>query len=230
MLDFSKFRKRLKQAEEATEEIAVAADKLENLIHQFSGIGVNGPVEFYSIPHLLRNTDNHREEWRAVRTLLLGDPIKPEPVLDKQLKLNLPPSESERILGSRFFQAQFVSSGNPVDLDQRAELSYGWGKSPPLQALLRTVASAARKFKPSEDGCIGAAILSRKNNPKIEYLRAFGYLLTHVHKFDLTKTMKQAMAVTAKVVINDPDVDVTYEDVQHSLSTMKIESVRTFQP
>jgi len=147
MLDFSKYRKRLKQAEEALEEISVTAEKLANLISQFSGIGVNGPDEFYSTPS--------------------------------------------------------------------------------VTALLQTMASVARKFKPSEDGCIGAAISSRKNNPKIEYLRAFGYLLT-VYKFKLTKTMKQAMAITANVVINDPDVDVTYEDVQYSLSTMKIERDRTF--
>jgi hypothetical protein len=48
-------------------------------------------------------------------------------------------------------------------------------------------------------------------------VRAFGNLLTEVHKFELTAPVQKAIAVVANVVINQPDVDVTYDDVRKAL-------------
>ena len=67
---------------------------------------------------------------------------------------------------------------------------------------------------------IGAAIDSRKQNDKTEYLRAFGALLIEEHRFILTTDIKKAMAIAANVVINLPDIDVTYDDVRKALAKL----------
>ena len=99
-------------------------------------------------------------------------------------------------------------------------LRYAWGTAPDFSELLDTVTKAGRAFKPSESGMIGAAIESRQKSPKTEYLRAFGNLLTDVHNFALTTPIMQAMAIVANVVINLPDVDVTYDDVRKALAKL----------
>jgi hypothetical protein len=79
-VDFAKYRDRLKQAAELMGEIAQAAETLAKLIRQFSATGINGPSEFYSIPELLRQTDNDEMQehnlhmWRSMRRYVLGDP------------------------------------------------------------------------------------------------------------------------------------------------------------
>jgi hypothetical protein len=74
---------------------------------------------------------------------------------------------------------------------------------------------------------IGAAIESRQKSPKTEYLRAFGNLLTDVHNFALTKSIMQAMAIVANVVVNFPDVDVTYDDVRKALAKQEARGWKT---
>jgi len=97
-------------------------------------------------------------------------------------------------------------------------LRYAWGTAPDLPALLDTVAEAALDFVPSESGAIGAAINSRQRNQKTEYIRAFDNILTNVHNFTLTTPIINAMAIVATVVINDPDIIVTYDDVRKTVS------------
>jgi len=116
-----------------------------------------------------------------------------------------------------------VPAGEKAEIDPveeaRNTLRYAWGTAPDFSALLDTVAKAARGFKPSESGMIGAAIESRQRSPKTEYLRAFGNLLT-AHSFALTTPIMRAMATVANVVINLPDVDVTYDDVRKALARL----------
>jgi hypothetical protein len=50
----------LKRAAELADEIAKTAKTLAELIRQFSETGIEGPSEFYSVPELLRQTDNHK--------------------------------------------------------------------------------------------------------------------------------------------------------------------------
>jgi len=192
--DFAKYRSRLRRAAELTGEIAQAAEALARLIRQFADTGINGPFEFYSVPELLRQTDNHEMEgrnlhmWRSMRRVVLGD--TPETA----------PEEKARNM-----------------------LRYAWGTAPEFSALLETVASAARAFKPSATGMIGAAIESRQRSPKAEYLRAFSSLLTDVHDIAMTTPVMKAMAVTANVVIDLPDVYVTYDDVRKTLAKLGVE-------
>lgn len=220
-VDFAKYRDRLKRAAELKCEIADAAEGLAKLIRQFSDTGINGPSEFYSIPELLQQTDNHemREHnlymWRSMRRHVLGDPPRwdiPEAKPAGEDGEPMPPIEIVIV----------PMGGEKVEIDPAEEarntLRYAWGTAPDFPALLGTVAKAARSFKPSESGMIGAAIESRKRSSKTEYLRAFGNLLTDVHRFTLTTPIIKAMAIVANVVINLPDVDVTIDDVRKAIA------------
>lgn len=222
--DYSKYRKRLKRAAELKEEISVTAETLAKLIRQFSDTGINGPSEFYSVPKLLRKTDNHElrghnlHMWRFMRKHVLGDPQEREPEPDNQNEPALPIPESDRVIElegvSVHIRRHFVAPGDPVEHDPLAGLRYGWGVSPDLSELLDTVSKAAREFKPTESGMIGAAIDRRQRSEKTEYLRAFANLLIDVHHIDLTNTVMRAMAIVANVAINQPDIAVMLGDVR----------------
>ena len=218
-VDFAKYRDRLKRAVELKGEIAEAAENLSKLIRQFADTGVNGPGELYSIPELLKHTDNFEmkchnlEMWRSMRHHVLGD-------LPRR---DIPDAKAEGRGGESIPSIEIVLTpmGGKADIHPEEEarnmLRYAWGTAPDFSALLNTMADAARAFKPSESGMIGAAIESRQKSPKTEYVRAFGNLLTEVHKFELTAPVQKAIAVVANVVINQPDVDVTYDDVRKAL-------------
>lgn len=222
-VDFAKYRDRLKRATELKGEIADAAEKLANLMRQFANTGINGPSELYSIPELLRQTDNYEMQghnlymWRSMRRHVLGDlpsgdihGAKPPEVENGE-----PMTQTEIVIVPMDGKANIAP-----EEELRNMLRYAWGTAPDFSALLGTVANAARAFKPSESGAIGAAIEYRQRSPKTEYLRAFGNLLTDVHKFALTKPILQAIAIVANVVINLPDVDVTRDDVRKALARL----------
>jgi hypothetical protein len=221
-MDFAKYRDRLKRAAKLKGEIADAAETLAKLIRQFADTGINGPSELYSIPELLRQTDNHEMQghnlhmWRSMRRHVLGDLPKrdiPEAKPEGESGEPMPP-----------INIVIVPMEGKAEIDPEEEarnmLRYAWGTAPDFSALLGTMASAARAFKPSESGMLGAAIASRQKSPKTEYLRAFGNLLTDVHRFALTTPTMHAMAIVANVVINLPDVDVTYNDVRKALAKL----------
>ena len=222
-IDFSKFRESRKLAIEVTAKIADAAETLANLIRQFEDAGISAPSEFYSIPELLRQTDNHDMQdhnlamWRVMRPHLLGDlPRRDVREIEK------PNREGEQSRESIVVTRTFLEPGEKPDIDpiqqQLEDLRYAWGTAPDLSALLETLAAAARGWKPGETGFIAAAIESRQRSAKTEYLRAFGSLLIDRHNVNLTTAIMQAMAIAANVVINLPDVDVTYDDVRKALA------------
>jgi L-fucose mutarotase/ribose pyranase (RbsD/FucU family) len=224
-VDFAKYRERLKQAKELADEIAQTAETLAKLIRQFSATGISGPSEFYSIPELLRQTDNHELEghnlhmWRSMRRHILGDP----PERDVQVVM----SAEEGGEPMAPIEIVRVPIGEKPEITPEEEarnmLRYAWGAAPGVPELLETVARAARTFKPSAPGMFGAAIKSRQHNPKTEFLRAFGKLLTDEHGFTLTTPIMRAMAVAATVVINLPDVDVTRDDARKALAKLGVE-------
>lgn len=217
-LDFSPYyRERLKRAAELQNEIARTADKLASLLERIGDTGVMCPSEFFSIPELLRSTDNHGHDfyiWQAMRGHVLGDPDRPRRELSENEQIKSMPIDKIEIV--------FVAMDEKPDIDPaeqaRNTLRYGWEKSPPLSALLKTVGKAAKEFEPKETGLIGAAIDSRQKNIKAEYLRAFGNLLTDQHRFILTADIMKAMVIAANVVINSPDVDVTDGDARRALN------------
>jgi hypothetical protein len=222
-VDFAKYRDRLKRATELKSEIAEAAETLAKLIRQFSETGINGPGEFYSIPELLRQTDNYEMQghnlhmWRSMRQHVLGELPK------RDIPEKRPPGESGDTMPP--IEIVFVPMTEKAETDPKEEarnmLCYAWGTAPEFSVLLDTVAKAGWAFKPSESGMIGAAIESRQKSQKTEYLRAFGNLLIDVHGFALSTPIMKAMAIVANVVINSPDVDVTYDDVRKTLAKLR---------
>ncbi len=243
-MDFEKYRERLKRAAELKGQIADAAEQLATLIRQFSETGMNGPGEFYSIPELLDQTDNHELQdhnltmWRSMRPHVLGEvPSLGDPetylseivvtdqedtiIVNKLDDLSKEPTNPSATPALPLSITRVLVEGK-VNIDPKEELRnmvrYAWKVAPDFPALLDTVAKAGRAFKPSESGMIGAAIKSRQSSLKTQYVRAFGNLLTDVHRFELTMRTMQAMACVANVVINLPDVDVTYDDVRKALA------------
>jgi len=191
-IDHSKYREKLKRATELTGEISKASQGLAQLLRQFSETGINAPDAFYSIPELLRTTDNtdmnghNLEMWRAMRQHVLGD----RKAYDN--------TEEEKV---------------------RDTQRYIWGLAPDFSALLDTVANEARHFKPSESGMIGAAVATRQHSAKTEYLRALGHRLTDTYRFTLSPDILKAVAIVANVVIDDAEIDVSYDDVRKAIKT-----------
>lgn len=107
-----------------------------------------------------------------------------------------------------------IVRGNKADL----AFQHAWKKVPTVDLLLDTLANAANDYEPQEPSSVVAAgIASRKKTPKTAYLRAFWYLLAGEHGFTISPRVKDAMATTATVVLNEPDTIVSADDVSKAL-------------
>jgi hypothetical protein len=222
-MDYSPYRENLKKQAKLRDEIAETAAKLASLLEKIGETGGGDlPDEFTQVRSLLRNTDNHKNDdydfrmWRVSRDFVLGEkPPDERTEAEKEAEIREGGEEEkgEKLAAQERRESEIAER-------ERSTLRYAWQQCPPLSELLRTLSKAARDFKPSEYGTIGAAIDSRKKNEKTEYLRAFGELLTSQNRFSLTPEIIKAMAITANVVINSPDVDVSYDDVRKALSAL----------
>jgi hypothetical protein len=99
-----------------------------------------------------------------------------------------------------------------------------WRSAPTLSDCLRTLAEDFRPDYIYRHGPEEIAI-NRQRNPSTEYLRAFGFAL--IEPFDesgepVVKTFSvsllKAIATTATVVLNNPDLDITAKDVKQALT------------
>jgi len=224
-IDYSKYRERLKRTAELRDKIADTSEKLAGLLREAADTGFPfWPSEFFGIPELLRQTDNHEMQnhnlhmWRSMRKYVLGDPSRSDVPESEQPQEE---SESKHVpeIVSRVLEPDEKPEIDPEE-EARNTLRYAWGTAPDLSELLDTVTKAARSFQPSESGMIGAGIESRKASIKTEYLRAFGSLLTSRRDFSMTAGIMNAMAVTAIVVLNQSKIDVSYDDVRKALSKL----------
>lgn len=217
-LDYSMYRDSLKQAAELSQKIGKTADKLAKLIRQTGDTGYCFfPFEFFSVAQLLRETQSGENRphdmhlWQGLKGHLFGD--QPKTTTGK-------PESQEPHDGT--WTIKIVSVGeakiDPLE-QQRSATRYIWGIAPRMPACLETMARAALQFKPTEGGVIGAAIGTRQRNIKTEYIRAFGQIVSESKGLELGPTMMKAMASVANVVINLPDVDVTYDDVRKALQS-----------
>ena len=217
-LDYSTYRDNLKRAAELSQKIGKTADKLAKLIRQTGDTEYCFfPSEFFSVVQLLRETQSGENRpsdmhlWERLKGHLFGD--LPRTVTRK-------PASQEPHDGT--LSIQIVSAGDAkIDplKQQRSATRYIWGIAPRMPACLETMARAALQFKPTEEGVIGAAIGTRQRNIKTEYIRAFGQIVNESQELELGPTMMKAMASVANVVINLPDVDVTYDDVRKALQS-----------
>ncbi len=216
-MDFSARREALKRARELTQEIAKVATNLATLLRHFDATGLYPPLEFHSITELLKKTSfessdaNHM--WRMMQKHIFGEIEITEPT---PMTVILPPKEDE----PEIWISETLNTGESIS-DPRSSIGYAWEKAPPFSALLDTLAQTALTYEPCEpSSMIASAISSQKTNTKTEYLRAFADLLINVHGFNMTKNMKKIINQTATVVINNPDIDVSYDDVRKALKTL----------
>lgn len=216
--DYRYYRDRLARAKEVRNGIAEAADKLAALLNESMAIGLNYPFEFFSIPALLKHTDNTESVndyamWQALRPTVLG---------------LAPPKTSPTTDGSDSQPGFHLILQNPGDEPQAIDASVkmrnmignAWEKAPYLSALLETLAQSAHEYEPQETNATAAAIASRKSNRKTEYLRAFATLLTENYRIRLTKPIMEAMALVATVALDDPNIDASYDDVRKAIKNM----------
>ncbi|MFT4255943.1 MAG: hypothetical protein QM599_03130 [Pseudoxanthomonas sp.] len=238
-MDYTPWREGVKRANALKPKIAETARQLAKLLGQAADAAHGyAPDEFFSIRTLLEATDNHEMDghnphmWRAVRGAITGEQREPAPIeqvgidaVPRTLKVVHTDEEAEaaRQADPDMLLIRVVSmeAGEKVERDPKEEardmLHYAWEKSPRLPALLETVAQVAEAWEPSEGGAIGAAIASRKQSTVAEYQRAFAKLLQESGITDLNADIQRAMAYTANVVLNDPDVDVSPDAVRMAL-------------
>ena len=219
-MDYGKHRDRIEAADDLVREVAAAAGVLADVLREAEGFaGPFLPSGFFSIRSLLEKTEHDREDrdfqmWPGMRRHILGEPDPSCAAADELVPL--PADEAPRRI-----EIQFVAPGEADALSpeekQRNVLRYAWGTAPSVARIIATMQREALAYAPTESGAIGAALASRQRNRKTEYLRAFGTLLRDVHRIELTTNALHAMATTATVVLNDPDIDATYDDVRKAL-------------
>jgi hypothetical protein len=197
-MDFSKFRDRLKRARDLCGQIKDAANHLATLLDEFDEIS-DGPDEFKLIPTLLEKTEarelgRHNLHRSALRPIGLGH-TKDAP-----------------------FGLEDFDEGEERS---RKTLGVAWAAAPHLPALLRTVASVASDFTPTEHGVIGAALQTRQHSPRTAYIRAFGKILVDGGVVPLNLAVMSGMASVATVAINDEALTVTIHDVRQALATVR---------
>jgi hypothetical protein len=228
LTDYSRYRERIKRAQELTGQIAEKAKELADLLRRIRECGHLLPLEFERADELLRRTDNTEnpeypdgkpEEfymWRGWRHTILGDRSPAE---------DGPQAGHDSAARNRESTEHVPQPGEQPETDPAAEenrktIRYVWRLAPPVAALLDTLADTAQRYKPAEFGSVRAAIASRKTNIKTTYLRAFAYKLSVDYEFELTRPILHAMATTADVVLSDEDISSTYDDVRKAVESI----------
>lgn len=205
-IDFLRYKDALDRAKILSEEIAVDAENLSTKIRDLFETFHDTPLELQSISELLRQTDNHeldghnRGMWRLYRGVILGDPpIDQKDASPKKQDLLMEPTP-------------------PTDADvYRANLRYAWTLAPDFAELLSKVAETMGDFVPQKTGYIGAGISSREVNEKTAYIRGLYKLLKDAHGFKIDLPIRQAIAAVTAVMLNNPDIDVTTDDVTKAI-------------
>lgn len=231
--DYSKHRTRVRNAKALIRKIATTAGRLASELQQFEKTGVPGPGEFYSIPELLWKADNPNwrqhelRMWLARQGQVMSGALNTETNEDIQPELAKPDIELEipKGMGGVDLRIEGVTAslaGKTSNADFAMGLQVVRVNTPPLSAMLQTLADGARKFTPSESGMIGVAISSQKENNRLEYVRALAILLIDAKYFTLTNSLIKAIEITANVTIDSPDGGLTHDDVRKALTTLAV--------
>jgi hypothetical protein len=220
MLNYTKYRDRMSDAADLASKVADAAGVLAGLLERAEASGWHRyfPSEFFNLSSLMEKTDHSPGDrdfhmWPGMRAFILGErePSKEPPSEPRELPTTL--------------RNKVVTATNLGPLDPKEEtrdmLSYAWKTAPSMAKIIATMQREAQACTPAESGFIGAALASQKKNRKFEYLRAFGTLLRDEHRIELNADIMNAMAATATVVLNEPDLDVTYDDVRKALAAIR---------
>jgi cell division protein FtsB len=220
-MDYAPYKKRLERTKKVSDDIAKTADNLAALLREITDSGMSYPNEFYHIRTLLERTDNtenlnDNSMWQVQRPVVLGLHPRKGTAQTDHGSSDKPP----------VFSIILQHPGDeqePIDPREqmRNAVSHAWEKAPPFSALLETVAQAAREYEPQPTGKIAAAISSHKGTAHTQYLRAFADLLINTYHFEISAPILNAMAIMATVAFDDPDVDISYDDVRKAIAKMK---------
>jgi hypothetical protein len=226
-MNYPWFREKIKGAKEVARKIADAAGVLSALLRHAHQHGNYLTGEFSSVRWLLQNTNHQPGDsdywmWQHMRHSVLGGNREDHEECSnsagaKNGVLDAPPMPVEIKWGG-----EAPSEVAPVDpkTERQNELDYVWEKAPDMAQVIDSMQRAALRETPTEREAVGAALVSRKNSRKFEYLRAFASKLQEEYNIELTPEIRAAMAVTATVVLNDSAIDVTTDDVRKAIASL----------
>jgi hypothetical protein len=205
-IDFLRHKEALERGTVLSKEIAEEAESLGIKIRELTRTFHDTPLELHSISELLRQTDNNELNghnhgmWRIHRGVILGDPtIEPHT-----------PSPTDEAKGEK-------PSHPTLEELFRRDLRYAWGLAPNFPELLLKIAEIMGNFTPLKHGFVGAGVSSREANEKTAYIRGLHKLLKDEHGFKIDLPIKQAMAAVTLVMLNNPDIHVTTDDVTKAI-------------
>lgn len=124
-----------------------------------------------------------------------------------------------------YFKLKFIENEISTEFDSENVFLV----PPEVSDILESLTNISEQWSPRLENAYEIAISRRQNNPKNEYIRSFSTLLKDNMRISfesmmvipdpiqITKEIKKAIAVTTAVVINDPNIDVSYEDVVDAL-------------
>jgi hypothetical protein len=96
---------------------------------------------------------------------------------------------------------------------------YIWSIAPDTGRMLVAMAHAAQEAGSPEPGAVEAALSSRRSNRKAEFLRAFVAMMRE-RRLPVDPPIHEAMAITATVVLNDAELDVSRDDVRKAVGSV----------
>ena len=195
-LDYSMYRENLKRAHVLKEKIATTATVLADLLGEYENTDMPVPDEFFVFSQVIGDMSNQASDEFLRK--VFGREVFQIPTcraLERSMKTN------------RYDKSQQYGRQTIVFGDE-------------MESLLRSLSRAASKVTLGESGVVAAVIESRQTSTKTEYVRGFAKILIYTHQFKLTPMLMNAMAVTANVVINKSDVDVSYDDVRKALAKL----------
>ena len=145
--------------------------------------------------------------------------------------LKSPPRSAQELPGELFYLRDLIEradhSPKHRDFDAWRNLrdsllgKRAWEVAPDASRLVDVLAAAAASSKATPTrGLVGAALKSRQRNAKTAYLRAF-IAAAHERGFDARRQhVAAAMAVAAAVVLNDPNLVVSRDDIRKAVKQL----------
>jgi hypothetical protein len=220
-------REYLDRGKKLASKISATANKLAEELSKFESIEIdNTPKEFSSLWHLLYRagedvwSDGMIENWVQYRDTILGDEfVEAESKSRIEYREIMNPiaaimqEDQERSVRKR--EPSHPSQAGPDD--SKTELQNAWVVAPGVQALLKTLAARAAQYEPSQIGMVGAGNKLRERTLSTTFIRGFAYLLTEENSITLSTNIKKAMATVATVLLDDGDIDISYDDVRKAL-------------
>lgn len=215
-VDCTHYRQILRSGREHAAKIVKHALELARLLDWYDENGVQAPDEFRSVRTLLREAappERDARLWHQAGGELLGTPLGSDDFVEEGMD-DSDPEELDELPGIDIVE---VDADDAQPVDHAGKVSYAWTVAPTLSDLLRALAGTAERFQPAEHGAIGAAVASRKNNPKYAYVRGFAALLSE-SGFAVSRSLERAIAIVSTIALNEKDTIVTEDDVRFALS------------